>query len=128
MRWGRARVRRETCWGQTGNEVRWVDLGGAGVATATWRSSKTKEVGLRMWACVESAAQTEGARILQDSCHHLSLSAHPVHFSFNNIWWVPAKCQTLVIAEDTVVNMECKTPALRSLDAGGGEKQHKARK
>ena len=81
-----------------------------------------------MWACVESAARLRAHVFCRIHAIILSLPAHLVHFSFNNIWWVPAKCQTLFRGEDTVVNMECKTPALRSLDAGGGEKQHKARK
>ena len=43
-----------------GNEVKSVDLGKARVAMVTLRSITIKEAGLRVWACVESSARTEG--------------------------------------------------------------------
>lgn len=47
-------------WGRMGNEVKSVDRGKARVAMVSLRSITIKEAGLRVWACAESAARTEG--------------------------------------------------------------------
>lgn len=61
----RGRMSREfseerSAWGRTGNEVKSVDWGKARVAMVSLRSITLKEAGLTVWACVESAARTEG--------------------------------------------------------------------